>query len=310
MLQRISKTVIERGGLPLLEYLSLRYTYHSRDMWRELLAEGRVLVNGSAASPEYMLNEGDELEYLPRPMEEPPVDMNIKVLFQDQDFIALDKPGNLPCHPSGCFFRHTLWALLKEGILPDIPAMDQVRFVNRLDRETSGIVLTAKNAKAASMAAKALKSPSSCKCYKVLVYGMFPDSLEAKGWLYHDEKALVSKRRSFSFDKPAAPSEDCHTSFFCLKRGKGFSLLEARLHTGRTHQIRATLHSLGYPVVGDKLYGPDESIFLRFIKGNMTEKDKMALILPRQALHASRLCFGKYDIYSPLPLLVEKLTGD
>ena len=109
MLQRISKTVIDRGGLPLLEYLSLRYTYHSRDMWRELLAEGRVLVNGSAASSEYMLIDGDEVEYLPRPMEEPPVDMNIKVLFQDQDFIALDKPGNLPCHPSGCFFRHTLW---------------------------------------------------------------------------------------------------------------------------------------------------------------------------------------------------------
>lgn len=303
MLKRVSKTIIEHGGMPLLDYLSSRYTYHSRELWQELIAEGRVLINGTAAKAEHILADGEEMEYIPRPIEEPAVDMDVRILLQDEDFIALDKPGNLPCHPSGCFFNHTLWALLKEGNLPGIPPMEQVRFVNRLDRETSGIVLVARNSKAASKATKSLKSPSSCKCYNVLVYGDFPDILEANGWLYHDENALVSKRRSFSYTQPDSPSESSSTIFTCLKRENGLSLLEAQLHTGRTHQIRATLRSLGYPVVGDKLYGPDESIFLRFIAGKMTDEDKKALILPRQALHASRLSFNKYNIHSKPPFL-------
>ena len=285
----------------MLDYLSSRYTYHSRDKWQELIEEGRVLINGLAAKSGHILSIGEEMEYKPRPIDEPAVDMNVGVLLMDQDFIALDKPGNLPCHPSGCFFNHTLWALLKEGSLPGIPPMEQVRFVNRLDRETSGIVLVARNANAAFWASRTMKSAASGKFYNVLVQGDFPDALEANGWLYHDDRAMVSKRRSFSCNMPDAPSESCSTSFICLKRSNGFSLLEAQLHTGRTHQIRATLRSLGYPVVGDKLYGPDESIFLRFIEGKLTEKDREALILPRQALHASRLRFGKYDIYSQAP---------
>ena len=147
----------------MLDYLSSRYTDHGRDLWQELLAEGRILINGTAATAEHILADGEEMEYIPRPIEEPPVDMDVRILLMDEDFIALDKPGDLPCHPSGCFFNHTLWALLKEGSLPDIPPMEQVRFVNRLDRETSGIVLVARNAKAASKAIKFLKSPSSCK---------------------------------------------------------------------------------------------------------------------------------------------------
>ena len=285
----------------LLDYLAARYTYHSRDLWAELIEEGRVLIDGVPSSGRHILSQGEQLEYIPRPIDEPPVDMDARILMADADFIAIDKPGNLPCHPSGCFFNHTLWAMLKEGRLPGIAPMEEVRFVNRLDRETSGIVLVARNARAAAFGAKALKSDKAGKYYRVLVTGHFPDALEADGWLYHDKNALVSKRRSFSFAKPEAPCESCSTSFTCIERKDNCSMLEANLHTGRTHQIRATLQSLGFPVLGDKIYGPDESIFLRFLAGTMTVQDKSALVLPRQALHAYRLRFASYDIVAETP---------
>lgn len=301
MLQRVSKTLVSGGGIALIDYLTARYTYHSRELWTELLAEGRVSINGEPAAAGRILEDGDEMQYFPRPVSEPPVDMNVELLFADSDYIAVNKPGNLPCHPSGCFFNNTLWALFKEGAFEGIPPMEQVRFVNRLDRETSGIVLVARSGKAAADAVKLLRRPESCKTYRVLVFGDFPVELEAAGWLYHDGAALVSKRRSFSYEKPDEMAEWCSTTFRRLEIRDGCSLIEARLHTGRTHQIRATLKSLGFPLLGDKIYGPDETIFLRFLEGRMTEDDHAALCMPRQALHAERLVFGKYDISAECP---------
>ena len=87
-------------------------------------------------------------------------------------------------------------------------------------------------------------------------------------------------------------AEPCSTEFACLKTCGEYSLVECRPHTGRLHQIRATLCSCGFPLVGDKLYGPDDTIFLRFTENAMTDSDRAALILPTQALHAWKLRFA------------------
>ena len=301
MLERIVKTIVgEDVNETLFDYLHARFTYHTPEVWHELLAEGRILLDGSAASGDEQLLPGMEIEYRPRPIDEPEVSFEVKLIFQDDDFLVLDKPGNLPCHPAGCFFNNTLWAALKQGSICGVPPIDEIHFVSRLDRETSGIVLIAKNAKAAARATRMLRTPGASKTYSVLVEGDFPEHLQADGWLYPAPNALVSKRRAFSYDRPDqnVKSESASTEFKCMGRGNGMSLLAATLGTGRMHQIRATLHSLGYPVVGDKIYGIDETIFLRFLSHRMTADDQTRLRMPRQALHASELIFGNYSFAS------------
>ena len=111
----------------------------------------------------------------------------------------------------------------------------------------------------------------------------------------------MEKRRAFSLEKPDVKAENAHTSFRCLRSNGDLSLVEATLHTGRYHQIRATLSSLGYPLLGDKMYGLDETIYLRFAKQCMTDEDRHKLRIDRQALHAWRLHFDGHLFEAPLP---------
>jgi 23S rRNA-/tRNA-specific pseudouridylate synthase len=147
------------------------------------------------------------------------------------------------------------------------------------------------------------------KTYLALVHGRFPDGpLKAQGWLVQDQDSQVRKKRRFLADlgvfepaqadqtRQALPgAETCATLFEGIgswKSADGFrSLVEARLITGRTHQIRASLSALGYPIVGDKLYGLDEGFFLRFMDNTLTAEDEERLVLPYQALHCAGLEF-------------------
>jgi len=302
------------AGAVLLPFLAVRFPYHGEAQWRELVHAGRVSINGHAVPPDYVLSQDDRLQYLPLPLDEPAIDDRVGVLDDSPELMVLNKSGNLPCHPAGCFFNHTLWALLKtcerEG-LPDplrqIRAIERPHFVNRLDRETSGVVLVAKESRAAKRYAKALQRPLSRKRYLVMIEGDFPDSLCAHGWISTDTQSRVRKKRRFTPDLPpdAVGAETAHTEFRCLLRGQGLSLLSAELFTGRMHQIRATLVSIGYPVVGDKLYGVDDEIYLRFIADELRADDRQRLRLPRQALHAWHISFdgpvGVQEFCAPVP---------
>jgi 23S rRNA pseudouridine955/2504/2580 synthase/23S rRNA pseudouridine1911/1915/1917 synthase len=279
-------------GGPLLDYLAARFTYHDRDRWRELARQGRLFVNGEPADGETVLAPGDVLEFRTDPAEpEPPVETNVTVLFEDEAILAVNKPGDLPCHPGGRYFRNTLWALLRQKL----PEGGPLFLLNRLDRETSGVVLAAKARWAAGAVGRQFQQKRVFKRYQVLVEGSFPEGLvEARGYLWDDPESAVRKRRRYGPGPPPKARgrkspEACHTTIQGLGTFGGISLVEALPRTGRLHQIRATLHALGYPVVGDKLYGPDEGIFLRFIRGGLTPEDRGRLRLPRQALHAAEL---------------------
>ena len=229
--------------------------------------------------------------------------MNYKIEYESDSFILINKPGNLSCHPAGRFYRNTLWYPLSEkyGV---------IYIVNRLDRETSGLVLACRDSKCAALFANLFSQENSItKKYIAIVHGRFEGALSAKGFLMPDRKSSVRKKRIFTEKNDDNPSDGVETAetFFTGKRtGTEYSAVEAVPSTGRFHQIRATLYSLGYPLVGDKLYGPDENIYIRLAEGNLTPEDMKKLILPRQALHAFHLSFKdpltKKDFVHEIPL--------
>ena len=279
----------ESAGAVILDYLSLRFTYHHRTQWEDLIRCERVLVNGRPCVPGTILESGNSLKYLQMDREEPPVSTNYSIVFEDRALLVINKPGNLPCHPGGRYFKNTLWGLLKTET-----AGEPFFFVNRIDRETSGIVLLAKTASAAKKCQRQFQSGAVRKIYLVVVEGDFPSGLVcAEGFMSRDETSSIRKKQRFSpmdsgWEIPGE-SRRCLTRFRLIERRQKKSLVSACPVTGRLHQIRATLFSLGYPVVGDKIYGVDDTFFLKFIENRLTEEDRSRLCLQRQALHAESL---------------------
>ncbi len=263
-------------------WLAERFTYHSRAEWQRLVRDACVTVNDAATKPSRILADGDRVEYHLPDIPEPPVDDTVAILFEDDDLLIVDKPGNLPCHPSGRYFRHTLWHLLRRYD-------PEARLVNRLDRETSGIVIAARSAEAAAALQRQFAEHTVVKTYLALVEGEFPAEAEAVGRLEPDPESAVAKKQRFVVGEGGG--SPAVTRFARVEAAGGVSLVRCLPATGRLHQIRATLLALGFPVVGDKLYGVDERLFLAFIGDGLGASERERLRMERQALHAAGLEF-------------------
>ncbi len=306
MSKRLPPSVVvtrEEAGRQLDEWLAARFTYHTLTEWRDLVRSKQILVRGFAVAPDYRLKFDDDVRYLPPDLPEPPVCTDYTIVHDGEDYLVVNKPPDLPCHPGGRYFEHTLWHLMGGD------GDRRLYFINRLDRETSGLLLIAQTRYAARKFGKQFQRRQVSKEYLCLVEGEFPEDCHAAGVLVEDPDSEVLKKRKYL---PAGEGETCDTSFRLMGRGGGMSLLHCRLGTGRLHQIRVTLCSLGFPVVGDKVYGRDDNIFLRFIKQGLTDADRQLLRLPHQALHAWRLGFtdphGVERLFeAPLPADVQDL---
>ena len=297
----------DRAGGALLDFLNARFPYHSAGEWEERIRGGRVRVNGAPAQAAQTLADGDLLEYDSSDIPEPPADMNVSVVFDDADLLVVNKSGDLTCHPGGRYFHHTLWAIAKTRF-----GIAEPYLVNRLDRETSGLVIIARHERAAKVCRKQFADRKTEKRYRVLVEGEFPATVTARGRIEPAEGAAVRNMQRFVAapdGAAAAPdgTEWSETRFVRMARHGPVSEIEAQPRTGRLHQIRATLLALGNPVAGDKLYGVDPGIFVRFCQGAMTDADRARLRMPRQALHAARLrlrhpATGRVlDLEAPMP---------
>ena len=315
---RRSATINRRAqdhGVSVLDLLARRFGYHDRETWRSLIEAAQVLVNHRPVRPDAVLKPGDTLEYLADDLPEPPVDAGYEILHADKALLVVNKPGNLPCHPAGRYFRHTLWALLKTHL-----HLPYIGFVNRLDRETSGVVVVARSPEAARRCQAQFQAGEVWKRYLAVVEGRFPDGETcARGRLVPDADSGIRKKWRFlpaeTAGTDAPPGKWCVTTFRRIESGADLSLVEALPATGRLHQIRASLQALGHPLVGDKMYGVDPSLFLRFIEDRLSLEDRQRLRLPRQALHAAEIRLRhpatgrRLHVAAPLPADMASLFG-
>ena len=209
-----------------------------------------------------------------------------EVVHEDADLLVVNKPAGLVCHPTKTDERSSLIGRVRLHL-----GHGEGRLVNRLDRETSGLVLVAKSALVARGLGKLIESNAVQKEYDAIVQGFVaPDEFTIDAPLGRDEGSLVAIKDCVRPDGSAAQTRVRLVKRF-TRDVKKFSLLLVQPRSGRKHQIRIHLAHAGHPIVGDKLYGADEQIYLRLVMGELTESDRAQLLLSNHALHAGRLEF-------------------
>ena len=224
-----------------------------------------------------------------------PAELRTWIVHEDDRLLVVDKPGDVVCHPS----KHGPWSSLV-GAAREHTGLGMVHLVFRLDRETSGVVVLAKDPAMAARLQTAMQERRVGKAYVALLTGELTGAVTVDQPLGADTSSPVFIKSAVRGD--GQPSV---TRFEALSRAGGFTLVRVTTETGRKHQIRAHARWLGHPVVGDKIYGPDDRLYLEFIDGGWTPGLEERLLLPRQALHCARIDLGGAGIpfvfEAPLP---------
>ncbi len=214
------------------------------------------------------------------------------LIAEESDFIVVAKPPYLLSHPTRPDGEPTLLGWVQEKFPGEFMAL-----VNRLDRETSGTILIARSPEAASKLGKMTMERSIHKFYLALVSGRVETAhgiIEAPiGRLGISDENPIWLRRGVipPDDHQNRKADEAKTEYWRLSVGENMSLLRLQAHTGRLHQLRVHLAHIGHPVIGDKIYGPDSNLYLKFIDEGWTEEHQRVLGLSRHALHAHEMTF-------------------
>ncbi len=272
-----------RPGERLDKFLCARFPAVSRGAFQRLIEEGHVTVNGQRVKPTHTPRAGDQVEvYFPeaRPATAQPEDIPLEILFEDKSLLVLNKPPGLVVHPAAGHEEHTLVnALLHHcaGQLSGIGGVARPGIVHRLDKDTSGCLIVAKDDETHLALSEQFAGRTMEKIYLAIVCGEVP---RASG----DIRAAIARHPTHRKRMAVADGSgrEAWTSYRVLERLHGATLVEAGLHTGRTHQIRVHFLHLGHPVAGDDTYGKRPTQRLTELTGYTP---------PRVLLHADKLTF-------------------
>ncbi|GAA2904750.1 RluA family pseudouridine synthase [Enterococcus pseudoavium] len=282
----------EKGRID--KVLNERLADYSRSQIQQWIKEQHVSIDGKVIKANYKVSAGDKvLIEIPEPEELDlvPENLDLNIVYEDDDVVVVNKPQGMVVHPSAGHPKGTL----VNGLLYQIKNLstinDVVRpgIVHRIDKDTSGLLMVAKNDRAHEALAKQLKDKTSLRKYVALVHGEIPHE---KGRI---EAPIGRSKVNRKMQAVIEDGKPAVTHFEVLQRFEGYTLIELQLETGRTHQIRVHMQYIGYPVAGDPLYGPKKTL-----KGH------------GQFLHAKLLGFehptsGEMMVFeAPLPEIFKK----
>ena len=271
-------------------------TWRSRNSILDLIRDGCVVLEGRRARKASRVRKGDVITVRipPRPEAEPVApedDSDIRVLYQDRGLVAVDKPAGLAVHPAGRRVHGTLIHWLHTRYRrPERPEHDVVpRLLHRIDRETSGLVMASLNPDLHADLGMQFEERQVVKIYHAVVHGCPP---EQEGII--DRSIGPDRHSEIRLKLRADPEVDgvaALTHYRVLRSNERFSLVELRPRTGRTHQLRVHMDAIGCPLVGDKIYGVEDGVFLEYLQGELSQSTKDRLVLPRHALHSASITF-------------------
>lgn len=305
---RVLRVPAEAAGQRLDVFVHRELSRTSRTRVQRIVEKSAFAPNGRRLRSNDRVREGDRVLLWREPFEGDEEQPPLPVLYEDEHLLVLDKPALVAVHPTARYHKHTVI----ERLRADRPG-EFFALIHRIDRETSGILLVARNAPAERAFKRLLEDRTLGrgahggveKSYLALTHGT-PENgdIELPVELDGDNSLRVKMRI-------AAPGSglESKTSVHVLEAGGGYALVRCELHTGRQHQIRLHLSALGCPLVGDKLYGPDERLLARAADGELTAEDHVLLELPRHALHAHRYALAHAVTGAPLEL-VSPLPAD
>ena len=252
----------ENQQMRLDKYLAEQFPEQTRSYLQKLIKEGQVLVNGKTVKSGYQLSKGDEVSVTipePKELDVEPQKMNLDIVYEDEDVILINKPKGMVVHPAPGHTTDTLVNGLLYHCKDNLSGINGVArpgIVHRIDRDTTGILIVCKNDMSHNSIAAQLKEHSINRRYRALVHGnLKEDTGTVEGPIGRhpvDRKKMAINERN---GKPAV------THYTVLERFGNYTLIECKLETGRTHQIRVHMTSIGHPLVGDEVYGPAKSPF-------------------------------------------------
>lgn len=290
---QLKATIKEEKGR-IDKVLAALFADHSRSQVQQWLKDGAVSVNGEPVKANYKVKSADAIIVeVPEPEELEIVaeDLPIEIVYEDDDVAVVNKPQGMVVHPSAGHAQGTLVNALMYHMknLSSINGVIRPGIVHRIDKDTSGLLMIAKNDQAHEALAQQLKDKTSLRKYIALVHGVIPHE---KGTINAPIGRSKVDRKMQAIREDGKPAV---THFTVLERFENFTLVELQLETGRTHQIRVHMKYIGYPLAGDPVYGPKKTL-----KGN------------GQFLHAKLLGFThpqtneRMTFEAPLPEVFEK----
>lgn len=267
----------------VVDYLAARFTYFSQDEWAERVVDGRIACNDAVCDLTTTVRQGDRVAYHLDEPDEPPDIPAYRIIYEDEWLLGIDKPPGLLMHASRQFVRENLIFHLRQWHEPPFP---EAHLVNRLDKDTSGVVLVGKTKAAAVSVQQQFRETAVAKIYLAIVHG-HPEADE--GVIDQPIGRLPSLPGVHRYGSEGAENpKEAQTAYRVRQRlatSPLSALVELHPHTGRTHQLRVHLAAMGHPIVGDTLYTLSDADFLAQYDEAKTAPAPEPL--PRQALHCA-----------------------